>query len=202
MIAYASRTGTKRNLDALRRAGWRLLVSAKGDHRPEGFRYAIDNGAWTAHTRGQPFDEAAFALVVEKLGHGADWIVAPDIVGGGLDSLRMSLSWLDRLLPIAPVLLAVQDGMVPHDVRGVLSSRLGIFVGGSTDWKLRTVEQWGKLGACVGCHVHVGRVNTVRRVFQCRDAGATSFDGSSVSRWAINLPRLEGARRQEGFKWR
>ena len=28
MIAYASRTGTRRNLAALRAAGWRLLVSA------------------------------------------------------------------------------------------------------------------------------------------------------------------------------
>ncbi|MBC8753020.1 hypothetical protein F6X42_44140, partial [Paraburkholderia sp. WC7.3b] len=43
-----------------RSPGWRLLVSAKGEHRTEGMRYAIDNGAWTAYQRGEPFDEAAF----------------------------------------------------------------------------------------------------------------------------------------------
>jgi len=36
MVGYASRTGTRRNLDALARADWRLLVSAKGEHRAEG----------------------------------------------------------------------------------------------------------------------------------------------------------------------
>lgn len=60
MIAYASRTGTRRNLDALRGAGWRLLVSATGVHRHEGFRYAIDNGAWTAYQAGTLWNESAF----------------------------------------------------------------------------------------------------------------------------------------------
>lgn len=40
MIPYASRTGTKRNLDAMRANGWGLLVSAKGVLRTEGFPYA------------------------------------------------------------------------------------------------------------------------------------------------------------------
>lgn len=46
MVGYASRTGNKRNLAALRNANWRLLVSAKGELRTEGMRYALDNGAW------------------------------------------------------------------------------------------------------------------------------------------------------------
>src|SRR3546814_4879783 len=48
VIAYASRTGTRRNLDALRDAGWRLMVSARGVLRTEGFPYELDNGAWTS----------------------------------------------------------------------------------------------------------------------------------------------------------
>lgn len=39
MLGYASRTGTRRNLAALRAAGWRLLVSATGVHRDEGFPF-------------------------------------------------------------------------------------------------------------------------------------------------------------------
>jgi hypothetical protein len=39
LTAYASRTGTKQNLDAMRKAGWRLLVSAAGVVRTEGFQY-------------------------------------------------------------------------------------------------------------------------------------------------------------------
>jgi hypothetical protein len=45
MAGYASRTGTRRNLAALRDAGWRLLVSAEAELRTEGMRYALDNGA-------------------------------------------------------------------------------------------------------------------------------------------------------------
>ena len=73
VIGYASRTGTKRNLDALRAAGWRLLVSASGQLRNEGFRYALDNGAWSAYSQGRPFDEPSFVRALRKMGADADW---------------------------------------------------------------------------------------------------------------------------------
>ena len=130
MIGYASRTGTKRNLDALRIAGWRLLISATGVHRTEGFDYAIDNGAWTAFRQGKPWDQSAFVSLIGKLGALADWVVAPDIVEGGRASLDVSLTWLPRLLDVCPrVLLAVQDGLEPQDVEHLLGERVGIFVG-------------------------------------------------------------------------
>lgn len=147
MIGYASRTGTRRNLDALRRADWRLLVSAKGELRTEGFRYGLDNGAWTAFQRGEQFDVEAFERALAEVGSGADWIVCPDIVAGGLESLDYSRRWLPRLIHIAPVLLAVQDGMAIADVEPLLGGPVGIFVGGSTKWKERTMPQWGALGA-------------------------------------------------------
>lgn len=200
MIAYASRTGTRRNLGALREAGWRLMVSARGVLRTEGFRYALDNGAWTAHQKGEEFDVKAFERAVSELGAGADFIVAPDIVAGGGASLALSLMWIPELLPIAPVLLAVQDGMTPADVRPVLSERVGIFVGGSTDWKLATMPAWGQLRREVGCHVHIARVNTARRIHLALAAGAHSFDGSGPSRFAMALRGLDNARRQRALK--
>jgi len=201
MIAYASRTGTRRNLDALRKAGWRLMVSARGVLRTEGFRYALDNGAWTAFQRDEPFDVAAFERAVAMLGDGADFIVLPDIVAGGLDSLTMSVRWWRRLRTLpgggkAPLLVAVQDGMQPHDLRCLVGPHLGIFVGGSTAWKLRTLHRWGEFGRAKGAYVHVGRVNTVKRVNLCGFAGVSSFDGSGPSRFADELARLDNARRQ------
>ena len=93
LIAYASRTGTRRNLAALRDAGWRLLVSAAGCLRNEGFPYALDNGAWSSYQQGRPFDEPAFVRALRKLGAGADWTTLPDIVAGGHASLDLSLRW-------------------------------------------------------------------------------------------------------------
>lgn len=193
---YASRTGTKRNLAALRAADWRLLVSARGVLRHEGFPYALDNGAWTAHQKGESFDVPAFEKALVELGSSADWVVAPDIVGGGLESLRMSEAWLPRLEWCRATLLAVQDGIAPADVSPLLGGRLGIFVGGTTEWKLGTLPVWGRVARERQCHLHVARVNTAKRIHLCHDAGAHSFDGSSVARFACNLPRLNNAARQ------
>jgi hypothetical protein len=200
VIAYASRTGTRRNLAALRGAGWRLLVSAAGCLRNEGFPYALDNGAWSAFTQGRPFDEVAFAKALRVMGAGADWSVVPDIVAGGRASLDLSLRWLRRVLDETPVaMLAVQDGMQTADVCGFVGPRVGLFVGGSTAWKLSTMSDWAILGRERGAWVHVGRVNTARRISACQVAGVTSFDGTSVSRFAKTLRPLDAARRQMAF---
>jgi hypothetical protein len=113
IVGYASRTGTRRNLAALRGADWRVLVSAKGELRTEDFlRYALDDGACAAYQQGQPFDEHAFAVAVERVGERADWLVLPDIVMGGMASLGYSLKWLERLRGMpCRMLIAVQNGM-------------------------------------------------------------------------------------------
>lgn len=200
-IAYASRTGTRRTLDELNAAGWRLLVSARGVLRTEGFRYCLDNGAWTAFQKGEPFDVGAFEKALDLLGADADWIAAPDIVGGGARSLEMSARWVDRLAPFSRlILIPVQDGMTTRDVFPLLGPRVGIFLGGSTEWKLTTAADWGDLAREVGCYYHVARVNSRKRILLCAAAGAHSFDGSSVSRFADTLPLLNRARLDAYFR--
>ena len=189
---YASRTGTRRNLAAFRLANWRILVSMSGAWRTEGFPYCLDNGAWSCHTQGIEWDAVRFVEYIEKLGSGADFIIAPDIVGGGLESLRLTESWLSRLPGLR--LVAVQDGMTPGDVAPLLSESVGIAVGGSTEWKLSTLHQWGELASLHGCYLHVLRVNSAKRMALCVAAGADSCDGTSGTRFAVNVPKLEAAR--------
>lgn len=197
MIGYASRTGTRRNLAALRERGWRLMISPKGEVRTESMLYALDNGAWWAFRAGKPFDEDAFIAAYGKFGAGADFMVLPDIVAGGMTSLAYSLQWLERLIPLAcPAMLAVQDGMTCSDIAPLIGPQLGIFVGGTTEWKLATLLAWGKLARERGASLHVGRVNTRRRIMLCAAAGADSFDGSSASRYVKTLPLLDNARHQ------
>lgn len=66
---------------------------------------------------------------------------------------------------------AVQDGMDPADVP---PDAAVVFVGGSTVWKWRTLRMWCESFK----RVHVGRVNSYRRLCQCHDAGAESCDGT------------------------
>ena len=196
--AYASRTGTKRNLDALRAAGWGLLVSATGVHRAEGFAdHMLDNGAWTAHQSGKPWDAGMFETLLDVFGKTSAQTIAPDIVAGGADSLARSLSWLPRLLGLGrPVLVPVQDGMTPELLRGVVDLDVGLFVGGSTEWKWRSLGDWAELARETGCRLHVGRAGSARMVSRCVAVGAYSFDTSEPSRYAIKLPGLNNARRQ------
>lgn len=193
MIPYASRTGTKRNLAALREHGWNLLVSARGPHRNEGFRYGIDNGAWTAHQKAEPFHDGAFLRVVASIGLGAEWIVVPDVVGDRLASLRLTEQWLPRLEGHARLLVAVQDAMELPDVGGWLGPRCGLFLGGSTSWKESTMQRWGDASRRVSCYYHVARVNTARRIIMARRAGAHSIDGTSASRFSVTVPELTAA---------
>lgn len=209
MIAYASRTGTKRNLNALRAAGWRLMVSARGVLRTEGFPYALDNGAWTAFQRNEAFDVPAFEKAVKLLGAAADFIVLPDIVMGGTASFEMSIEWLRKLrrrvaLRSAVFLIAVQNGMenMAARIKRWLGPKVGLFVGGDTEWKETTLAIWARMARARKAICHVGRVNTQRRIRLCEDAGVHSFDGSSASRFEVTLRPLELARQQisiEGF---
>ena len=201
MICYASRTGTRRNLDALRAHGWGLLVSRAGVWRTEGFdRIVGDNGAWADFQAGRAFDEDAYERFLNWLAAQtviADWLVLPDIVEGGLASLRLSMRYLNRCLSAAPLaLIAVQDGMSTDDLAPIVGQQIGIFLGGSTEWKLANMRLWGEFCADRGVYYHVARVNSAKRMFMAIDAGAHSVDGSSASRYAVTTPALAAASTQ------
>lgn len=207
LIAYAARTGTKRNLAGLRELGWRLLISAAGVQSTEGFEdlgIALDNGAWSVRGTGAyPYRlKKLFVRLVLLFGGIADWVVPPDIVAGGAASLDLSLRCMGWVLKHSRrALLAVQDGMEVEHVRPYLGPDVGVFVGGGTQWKLDTMASWAQLARERGAWCHIARVNTVRRIRQCAIAGATSFDGSNASRFAVNQPRLGRAVAQQFFDW-
>lgn len=56
-------------------------------------------------------------------------------------------------------------------------------------------------GRETGRHYHVARVNSGRRISLAKQAGADSIDGSSASRFALSLPRLQRGIAQEAFCW-
>lgn len=157
--------------------------------------YALDNGAWTAYQKGKPFDVAAFEWAVDTIGQGADWVVMPDCVGDKAETLRMAEQWHGRLDGMR-VLFAVQDGMTVDEVAHWLGKTWGLFVGGTTEWKLATIHQWGALAKEHGKWCHVGRVNTGKRIRLCHAHGVNSIDGTSVTRFPKTLTYLDKCIRQ------
>lgn len=200
MMCYASRTGSRRNLTTLRTHGWGLMVSRADKWKTEGFtRVCGDNGAWSDFQAGRPFDADAYERFLDWWATQPvvpDWLVLPDIVAGGLESLALSLRYLNRCRAIAPlVLIAVQDGMSTEDLAPLVGPQVGIFLGGSTAWKLARMAEWGEFSAARRLHYHVARVNTSKRMFAAIAAGAASIDGSSLSRYSANAPMLTSASR-------
>lgn len=212
---YATYTGTRRNLDALQVHGWRILVSPDTLSRHAWARptwtdgspapYALDNGAWGAFQSEKPWDGARFVRALDAVGVGADFIVVPDVVADARATMLAALEWLPRLKLTTParLLFAVQDGMEAHQVAPWLRRGCGIFVGGSTEWKLRTLPMWAELAHTHATYIHVGRVNSERRIRYCRDVGVHSFDGTACTRFAVNTPRLTRAvRHPQVSLWR
>lgn len=199
MRCYASRTGTRRNLDALRRHGWGLMVSRAGVWRTEGFSNVVgDNGAWADFQAGRQFDEDGYHRFLDWIEpHRPRWLVLPDIVAGGLLSLDLSVRYLNRCAAVAPLLLiAVQDGMTEAHLAPFVGASVGVFLGGSTSWKLETALQWGAFCADRGAYYHFARANSIKRIALAAAAGAHSFDGSSASRYAVTTPKLTFAAQQ------
>ena len=88
-----------------------------------------------------------------------------------------------------PIALAVQDGMKPADVLALEVQPDVIFVGGSTRWKWATASWWTSHFP----RVHVGRVNSARRLYLCSELGVESVDGTGWFRG--DATQTEGLRR-------
>ena len=198
MLAYASNTGTRQNLEAMRAAGWRILLTPDRPRPPERFNFGIDNGAWGHRNDAVPDDFSGFADLVERYGCAADFVVLPDIVAGGMASMALSVSWIPRLRALKNLLMPVQDGMNALEVGKILREHrnVGLFLGGTTEFKLKEIYGWGMVANAWQRWYHVGRVNTARRIRLCHEAGATSFDGTSTSRYSCTIPLLNDARKQ------
>lgn len=61
------------------------------------------------------------------------------------------------------------------------------------------MASWADLARERSTWCHVARVNSALRIRKVALAGATSFDGSSASRFAVSLPGLDRAVTQQFF---
>lgn len=199
---YASRTGTRENLALMKLYGWRVLVSATGVWRHEGFPYALDNGAWTSFANGTEFDAGLFMGLVEEMGADAEWIALPDVVGDAARTSVMTDHWVP-LVDSSKSLAVIQDGADPAVLDALIGHVKGFFLGGSTEYKLSTMHYWGDWCRERGVYYHVGRVNTARRVRLCISAGAHSCDGTCVTRFARKrIKGLSSASRITAFNFK
>lgn len=158
----------------------------QGNARPDGVDWIADNGAfsdkWDA-------DEWWAWLIAQP--RTCRFAVAPDVVGDWLATLERFDEWEPRMHAEGfPVALVAQDGATPDTTPW---ERLdALFIGGSTAWKL-SAESVAMIRAAKarGLWVHIGRVNSLRRLRWAAAHGADSADGTFLT-FAPNenLPKL------------
>lgn len=162
------------------------LTTPRNSNRPAslaatGLLWGADNGCYTG------LDVRRYRQLLAKL-RGLPrclFVVVPDIVGDAKGTLALWGQWQEEVRETAgqPLAFVGQDGAEDLDLPwGGLDAW---FVGGSTRWKL------SEASADLACEakrrgkwLHMGRVNTLRRLETAFRLGCDSVDGSCFSRWS------------------
>lgn len=170
-----------------------IATPAQGQAIPPGSSWCADNGCFG---KGYPGDEQWFAWLSsytpEEIAR-CRFAVAPDVVGEAQATLDRSTPWLAKVRALGyPVALVAQNGLegmeVPWDDFDVL------FIGGDTAWKLGpAARQLVREAKAHGKWVHMGRVNSERRMRYATAIGCDSADGTYIAFGPDqNLPKVLG----------
>ena len=160
--------------------GWgRMFVARRSDKVTPypGEKWGFDNGAYRDWVRGEPFNESAYMVSLQKaLSAGTPYMaVLPDIVAAGRRSLDFSYSWLERLPSHFPWYLAVQDGVQTTDID--CRPLAGIFLGGSNQFKA-TAGEGRRFAHQNGLKFHYGRCGTKNKLAHAQHIQADSIDSA------------------------
>lgn len=140
---------------------------------------AADNSAFI------DFDEQRYLRFVAKTPEYIEWITAPDEVG----EARMTLDLFDRWYPRIqhlPLALVGQDGMEDKELPWQYFDCL--FIGGSTQWKLsQAASSLAVEAKRRRKKLHMGRVNSNRRLRYAYDLQCNTVDGTGYSRFSKRL---------------
>lgn len=144
--------------------------------------YACDNGRFIATTQDKKWNEKQFAELLERSAaftHRPMFVVTPDVVADRDATLREWDKWTHPAHWFMnydfPRAFVVQDGMTIEDVP---SNADWVFIGGSQKWKRQNIYQFCRAFE----NVHVGGINSPRRLWVCHKSGAKSIDGTGWMR--------------------
>lgn len=191
MLYLANPTGSTRVHDAMATGTLGYIdTPLQGNQRPTGVIWCADNGCFNDKT----FDERRWWDWLQgNAGAAADCLfaVAPDVVGDAAATIARSAPWLPRIRALGyKAAFVAQNGQealpVPWSEFDVL------FIGGTTEWKLGPhVRRLVADAKARGKHVHMGRVNSLRRLQYAQAIGCDSVDGTYLTYGPeTNLPRL------------
>lgn len=144
-----------------------------------GLFWGADNSAFSG------FDEARFLRFLDRIANKPRclFVVAPDVVADAGSTVKLFWSWRQRMKETGhPIAFVGQDGAEKIDTPWDYFE--AYFVGGSTSWKLGSASvNMVAEAKRRGKHVHMGRVNSLKRLRWALRIGCDSCDGSGYSRF-------------------
>jgi len=147
------------------------------------FPYALDNGAFAAwNAKQNTWDETRWSVDAwrrmlfwaQSKNQKPLWAIVPDVPGNAEETFERWHKFKDDV-PFDKA-LAVQDGMTVEQVKAINPDV--VCVGGSTEWKWTTVEQW----AANFKRVHMLRCNAPAKLNYLKELGVESCDGTGWNR--------------------
>ena len=175
-------------MEALRKheyVGGQLLTPLTG-YSNSGDEFGIDNGAFSR------FDNLKFQRLLEREKENVGrckFVAVPDIVSNGRRTLEIFKTHCNFVSNVWPIAMVAQDGI--EDMEIPWWSMQAIFIGGGDPWKdSKAVADIVKTALILGKHVHVGRVNTIKRFRWFHDLGAHTCDGSGVAMYDHMLEKI------------
>ena len=140
----------------------------------EGRRFAVDNENFT---RG--FNPDRFFQYLEKLQPWRSrWLFSacPDVVGNAQATLELYAEWAHQIKPFCPVAFVAQDGQEALELPVAFD---WLFIGGTTEWKMgHGADECIRRAKRLGKPVHVGRVNSIKRMAYFKLVEVDSVDGT------------------------
>lgn len=155
------------------------LYSPTSYTQPCGDPYVLDNDRFSVWSKGNKWDGGKYIEFLDRMTeitpYPPMWAAVPDVVANPHSTLIWWDKWVHQILErgFEPALV-VQDGMTPSSIKSVTPYPKVLFVGGTTDWKWRSLSMWTSNHP----HIHVGRVNTGRLLWMVHRSGARSSDGT------------------------
>lgn len=156
-----------------------MITPRMGNKSPDGQVWAADNGRYASPG---DYSDSSYIAWLEKRPDKASCLfaTAPDVVGNAGATLAMSAPMYRRIRAAGyRVALVAQDGLdnlrefIPWDDFDAL------FIGGSTDFKLSdAAHDLAAEAKRRGKWVHMGRVNSRRRMRIAEAMGCDSVDGT------------------------
>lgn len=140
--------------------------------------WAVDNGAYTSS-----FNTSKFFSSLQRLIPYQDtclFVTIPDVLGNAIATMSKwrSYDYAYRVHDMGfPIAFVAQDGQELFDFPPEFD---WLFVGGTTKWKLSDdADQCIYRAMRLGKKIHVGRVNSLKRIHHFRMMGVDTCDGTS-----------------------